>query len=54
MAGVPVPDQYNVVAHYPIVRLQGAAAPVAAEAFIEYLLGPAGQRTLQGFGFTAP
>ena len=54
VAGVPVPERYNVVARYPIVRLHGAAAPAAAEAFIEYLLGPAGQRTLQGFGFTGP
>ena len=54
VAGVPVPDQYNVVARYPVVRLRSAAGPVAAEAFIDYLLGPDGQRTLRRFGFTAP
>ena len=54
VAGVPIPDQYNVVAHYPIVRLRGASAPVAAQAFIDQVLEAAGQRTLQAFGFTGP
>ena len=54
VAGVPVPDQYNVVAHYPVVRLRAASAPTTAQAFIDFLLSPAGQKTLQGFGFTGP
>lgn len=51
--GVVIPDQYNVVATYPAVVLKGAANPVAAGAFLNYLLGP-GRANLASFGFAAP
>src|SRR5205823_7885259 len=51
--GIAIPDQYNVVASYPAVVLKGAANPVAARAFLDYLLG-AGQANLASFGFAAP
>ena len=50
VSGVPIPARYNVVATYPAVVLKGAANPVAARAFLDYLSGP-GQATLARFGF---
>jgi molybdate transport system substrate-binding protein len=51
--GVAIPDQYNVVATYPAVVLKDSPNPVAAKAFLDYLLGP-GRANLASFGFAAP
>lgn len=51
--GITIPDQHNVIASYPAVALKGAASPVAAKAFIDFLLGP-GRSILTSFGFAAP
>jgi molybdate transport system substrate-binding protein len=55
--GVTIPDSLNTTAEYPIVQLKAAQNEAAAKAFEDYVLGPAGQRTLASFGFlskTAP
>ena len=49
--GITIPDQYNVVAQYPIAVLRGAAQPHAAAAFVDFVSGPAGQAVLRRFGF---
>jgi molybdate transport system substrate-binding protein len=49
--GVPIPDAYNVVSTYPLVAVNGAKNPNAANAFIVYALSAAGQSTLISFGF---
>jgi molybdate transport system substrate-binding protein len=49
LAVIPVPDDRNVVAAYPIAPLRGSAAP--AEAFVGLLLGPEGQAILRRHGF---
>lgn len=54
VAGVPIPDAQNVVARYPVAVLKGGPNATAGQAFADYLLGPDGQRTLAGFGFTGP
>jgi molybdate transport system substrate-binding protein len=54
VAGVPIPDTQNVVARYPIALLKGGSGGAAAQAFVDYLLGTEGQKTLAGFGFTGP
>jgi molybdate transport system substrate-binding protein len=54
VAGVPIPDADNVVARYPVALLKGAANSPAGQAFVDYLLGAEGQKTLAGFGFTGP
>ena len=54
VAGVPIPEAQNVVARYPVALLKGGSAAVAGQAFLDYLLGTDGQRTLAGFGFTGP
>jgi molybdate transport system substrate-binding protein len=51
VAGVTIPDDLNVSASYPIVRLKAAPNPKAAEAFIGYVTGPEGQKTLASHGF---
>jgi len=52
--GVDIPDAENVVAHYPIAVLKGAANPAAADAFVAYVRSRAGLAVLQGFGFGPP
>ena len=47
---IEIPAEVNVVATYPIAPVEGGDAALA-DAFIAYLLGPAGQATLAEFGF---
>jgi len=51
VTGVAIPDNYNVVATYPLVAVKGSQNKTAAEAFIAYVLSPSGQSILQSFGF---
>ena len=46
-----IPDQYNVVASYPIALVKGAKNQEAAEAFISLVVGEEGQRVLGRNGF---
>jgi len=48
---IAIPDPYNVVARYPIAVVEGSANPTAAQAFIDYVLSPTGQATLEHYGF---
>jgi molybdate transport system substrate-binding protein len=47
--GVPIPDDANVLATYPIVALRNA--PPAAKEFVEFVLSRAGQEILAEYGF---
>lgn len=49
---VAVPPQFNVVAQYPIARVKGSSNPGAAQAFIDFVVSPAGQGILEKYGFT--
>jgi molybdate transport system substrate-binding protein len=49
---VEIPDQYNVVAEYPVAVLKQSANANLAYAFLDYLLGPAAQGVLVKYGFT--
>lgn len=51
VTGVPIPDADNVIATYPIVTVKGTKNSGLANAFVAYVLSPAGQATLQSFGF---
>jgi len=51
VAGVPIPDQYNVVATYPITVVKGTKQSDAANAFIAFVLSPSGQSILSSYGF---
>jgi len=45
-----IPDEFNVLASYPVAVLKEARDPDAAHAFIRLLLSPAGQGVLQRHG----
>ena len=51
VTGVPIPDADNVIAIYPIVAVKATTNAAAANAFVAYVLSPAGQAKLQSFGF---
>jgi molybdate transport system substrate-binding protein len=46
-----IPDEYNVVATYPIVVLRQSANQEMARRFVAFVLGAAGQRALAARGF---
>ena len=50
---IDIPDQYNIVAQYPIGVVKGGSNPTGAAAFITYLLSPAGQAVMAKYGFIA-
>jgi molybdate transport system substrate-binding protein len=51
---VTIPAAQNVVATYPIAALKASDQQATVQAFIAYVLSPAGQSTLQSFGFLPP
>jgi molybdate transport system substrate-binding protein len=51
---VTIPPEFNVIAEYPIGLVKGAAHPVLARAWIDFVLSAEGQRSLQRAGFLAP
>lgn len=51
---VAIPAAQNALATYPIATLRASTNPATMDAFIAYLLGPAGQATLQAAGFLPP
>jgi molybdate transport system substrate-binding protein len=48
---VEVPDQYNVIASYPIALVKDRSNETAGQAFIDFVLSEAGQSILQKYGF---
>jgi len=48
---IDIPDNFNVVAGYPVAVTQKSAHPAEAQAFVEYLLSADGQATLVRFHF---
>lgn len=46
-----VPDRFNQPAKYPIAPLAHAPQPVLAQQFVDFVLSPAGQQVLAGYGF---
>ena len=49
--GVTIPDSVNTTAEYPIVELKTTQGESAAKAFVDYVVGTQGQKTLERFGF---
>jgi molybdate transport system substrate-binding protein len=49
--GVPIPDEQNVIATYPIAVVTEAPQTDAARSFVSYVTGTEGQATLQRYGF---
>ncbi len=50
---IPIPDEVNVVATYPIAVVNGSQEADLAQSFVEYVLGD-GQQTLADYGFLPP
>ncbi len=48
---VEIPEEFNVIAEYPIAMVQDGDAELA-NTFIDYVLSDAGQAILQEYGFT--
>jgi molybdate transport system substrate-binding protein len=51
--GIEIPDQYNVVAEYPMAVLKQSANANLAYAFVDYILGSDAQAVLAKYGFAA-
>ncbi|HEX5626694.1 MAG TPA: molybdate ABC transporter substrate-binding protein [Actinomycetota bacterium] len=50
---IPIPDEVNVIATYPIAAVNGTQEVDLAKGFIDFVLGD-GQRTLAEYGFLPP
>jgi molybdate transport system substrate-binding protein len=48
-----IPEAFNVIANYPIAVVRDAPNAAGAQAFIDYVLSPAGQAILTKHGFLA-
>ena len=48
---IDIPDQYNVVATYPIATIKASTHPTQAEAFVQYVLSADGQAILEQYHF---
>ena len=54
VAGVEIPEAQNTIAVYPIAPIAGTSNGKLANAFISYVLSPAGQKILAKYGFLPP
>ena len=54
VTAVPIPAWQNAYAIYPIAPVASTTNAALANAWIKYTVSPAGQRTLQSFGFLPP
>ena len=52
--GVEIPEAENTIAVYPIAPIAGTSNAKLANAFIAYVLSPAGQKILAEYGFLPP
>lgn len=48
---IPIPDQFNIIAEYPIAITSDASNPAGARAFIDFVLSDAGKAILKEYGF---
>jgi molybdate transport system substrate-binding protein len=54
VVGVPIAADQNVTTTYPIAPITGSANAATAQAFVDYVLSPAGQKVLSAAGFSSP
>jgi molybdate transport system substrate-binding protein len=52
--GIVIPPNVNASTEYPIAALTKAPNPSGAQAFVAYILSPAGQKVLAADGFEQP
>lgn len=53
-SSVAIPEAANVAVSYPVAVVRGTPRGVAAQAFVDRLLGPAGRAAMAGRGFLLP
>lgn len=51
---IDVPDQYNIVATYPIAVAKSSKDPTLAQRYVDFVLSDAGQAILKKYGFGLP
>ncbi len=51
LATIEIPDQFNVIAVYPISALKASANATLAQKFIDYVLSDDGQTVMKKYGF---
>ena len=54
VTSITIPDQYNVIAQYPIAVTKSSTHASAAQAFVQYILSSQGQAILNKYHFLAP
>jgi molybdate transport system substrate-binding protein len=52
--GVPIPDDQNVVATYPIAVVKSTKNQAASQSFVDSMVSGEGQQALEAHGFLAP
>ena len=52
LLAIPISDEFNIIASYPIATLTDSSHPEVATAFIHYVLSDSGQTTLKNWGFS--
>jgi molybdate transport system substrate-binding protein len=53
LSTIAIPDEYNVVANYPIAILKAAPNPALAQQFVDFVLSSDGQSILTKYGFVS-
>jgi molybdate transport system substrate-binding protein len=48
---IDIPDNFNIIAQYPIAVTKSSAHSSDAQAFVQYILSPEGQAVLQHYHF---
>jgi molybdate transport system substrate-binding protein len=51
VSALPIPDELNTIAAYPIASIADSAQPELAQAFVDHVLSDAGQNTLESWNF---
>ena len=51
VSSIDIPDQYNIVADYPIATVKDSTHPSQAESFVQYVLSADGQAILAKYHF---
>lgn len=54
ITSLPIADQFNTLASYPLAVTKPTANPTTAEAFVAYVMGAEGQDVLRKWGFLSP
>ena len=54
VTGIEIAAAFNIIADYPIAAIADAPNPAGAQAFIDFVISPAGREILERNGFGAP